>query len=32
MNGVGDNKIDPLGNTTREQAIVLVKRSYDSFK
>ncbi|RKN84270.1 S-layer homology domain-containing protein [Paenibacillus ginsengarvi] len=32
MNGVGEGKIDPLGKTTREQAIVLVKRSYDVFK
>lgn len=32
MNGVGNNQIDPLGPTTREQAIVLVKRTYDAFK
>jgi hypothetical protein len=30
MKGVGSNMINPLGNTTREQAIALVKRTYDS--
>jgi hypothetical protein len=29
MKGVGDNKIDPLGNTTREQAIMLVYRTFE---
>lgn len=29
MNGVGENKIDPLGNTTKEQAIALLKRLYE---
>ena len=28
MKGVGAGKIDPLGNTTREQAILLVYRTY----
>ena len=32
MKGVGGNRIDPLGNTTREQAIALVLRTYDAFK
>jgi hypothetical protein len=32
MKGVGSNTINPLGNTTREQAIALVKRTYDAFK
>lgn len=31
MKGVGGNAIDPLGNTTREQAIALVKRVYEAF-
>jgi len=31
MRGVGENRIDPLGNTTREQAIALVTRMYDTF-
>ncbi|HEY8363873.1 MAG TPA: NlpC/P60 family protein [Tissierellaceae bacterium] len=29
MNGVGDNKFNPSGLTTREEAIVTVKRIYD---
>jgi hypothetical protein len=29
MNGVGGNRIDPLGNTTKEQAIALLKRLYE---
>ena len=28
MKGVGAGKIDPLGNTTREQAILLIYRTY----
>jgi len=32
MKGVGSNMINPLGNTTREQAIILVKRTYEVFK
>jgi hypothetical protein len=32
MRGVGDNMIAPLGNTTREQSIALVKRTYEAFK
>lgn len=28
-NGIGDNLFGPLGNTTREEAIVLAKRMYD---
>ncbi len=31
MYGTVDNKIEPLSNTTREQAIVLVKRTYEIF-
>jgi hypothetical protein len=31
MKGVGANNIDPLGNTTREQAIALVLRTYQQF-
>lgn len=31
MNGLDGNRMDPLGQTTREQAIVLVKRTYDAF-
>lgn len=29
INGVGYNLFDPLGNTTKEEAIVLVKRAHD---
>ncbi|MGD0152621.1 MAG: S-layer homology domain-containing protein [Thermacetogeniaceae bacterium] len=32
MSGVGNNLIDPLSNTTREQAIALIKRTYEAFK
>ncbi|MEC0267212.1 S-layer homology domain-containing protein [Paenibacillus anseongense] len=32
MNGVGGGRIDPLGITTREQAILLVKRTFDAYK
>lgn len=32
MKGVGGNNINPFGNTSREQAIALIKRTYDSFK
>jgi photosystem II stability/assembly factor-like uncharacterized protein len=32
MKGVAPNTIGPLGNTTREQAICLVKRTYESFR
>lgn len=31
MMGVGGNRIDPLGNTTKEQAIALVTRMYHTF-
>jgi hypothetical protein len=31
INGVGNNQIAPLANTTREQAIAIIKRSYDTF-
>jgi hypothetical protein len=31
MSGVGRGRIDPLSNTTREQGIVLVKRTYEAF-
>lgn len=29
MNGVGENKVNPTGNTTVEQAIILVKRLFE---
>lgn len=29
INGIGDNMFNPKGNTTREEAIVTVKRMYD---
>ncbi|WP_245376080.1 S-layer homology domain-containing protein [Paenibacillus eucommiae] len=32
MSGIGDNRMDPLGKTTREQAIVLVKRAFEALK
>lgn len=32
MKGTGNNAISPLDNTTREQGIVLIKRTYESFK
>ncbi|WP_026476892.1 ABC transporter substrate-binding protein [Alkaliphilus transvaalensis] len=31
LGGVGDNRINPRGNTTREQAIVLVNRTYEKY-
>lgn len=31
MKGTGNNNINPLGNTTREQAIVLIKRTFENF-
>lgn len=31
MKGTGNNIINPLGNTTREQAIVLMKRTFENF-
>ena len=31
MSGVGSRRIDPLSNTTREQGIVLIKRTYEGF-
>ena len=31
MQGVGDNKIDPLANTTCEQAVLLVYRAFDNY-
>lgn len=31
MKGTGNNYINPLGNTTREQAIVLIKRTFENF-
>lgn len=31
MKGIGSNRIDPLGTTTREQAIVLCKRTLEFF-
>jgi len=32
MKGTGGGNINPLNNTSREQAIVLLKRTYDSFQ
>lgn len=32
MGGMGDNSINPLGNTTREQGIALIVRAYETFK
>lgn len=32
MKGIGPNEIGPLANTTREQAILLVKRTYEAFR
>lgn len=32
MQGVGEGRIDPLNNTTREQAIVLLKRTYEKYR
>jgi fibronectin type 3 domain-containing protein len=32
MKGTGGNKISPLNNTTREQAIVLLERTFESFE
>ena len=31
MNGVGNNKISPLANTTREQAIALIERTFQEY-
>ena len=31
MKGTGNNRIEPLKNTTREEAIALVKRTYEEF-
>ena len=31
MKGTGTNRISPLSNTSREQAIVLLKRTFESF-
>ena len=32
MKGVSASAIDPLSNTTREQGVVLIKRTYEAFK
>jgi len=32
MKGVSATAIDPLSNTTREQGVVLIKRTYEAFK
>lgn len=32
LTGVGNNRVDPKGNVTREQSILLVKRTYEKFK
>ncbi len=32
MKGISENEIAPLNNTTREQAVVLLKRTYEGFK
>jgi len=31
MKGVGENRIDPLSNTSREQGVILIKRTYEKF-
>ena len=31
MKGIGENQIGPLQNTTREQAIILLKRTYENY-
>lgn len=31
ITGVSDDKVDPLGNATREQAIIISNRSYNTF-
>lgn len=31
MNGTGGNKIDPLDNTQRQVAVILIKRTFESF-
>ncbi len=31
MNGVGENKINPAGYTTREQAVLMLVRAYEKF-
>ncbi|MGE5474927.1 MAG: cadherin-like beta sandwich domain-containing protein [Ignavibacteriales bacterium] len=31
MKGTGNNSINPLSNTTREQAVVLIKRTFEEF-
>jgi hypothetical protein len=32
MKGVGGNTIDPLGNTSREQGVIMIKRTYEGFR
>lgn len=32
MKGVGGNTIDPLGNTSREQGVIMIKRTYEGFQ
>lgn len=32
MNGTGGNHIDPLDNTERQVAVIIVKRTYESFR
>lgn len=32
LGGVGDNRVDPKGNATREQGIALIKRTFEKFK
>jgi hypothetical protein len=31
MKGVGGNTINPLGQTSREQGVILIKRTYENF-
>jgi hypothetical protein len=31
MNGTGNNQISPLSNTTREQAIALLERTFQTY-
>ena len=32
IKGVGDNRIDPQGTTTREQAVIMIVRAYEKYK
>jgi len=32
IKGVGDNRVDPKGTTTREQAVIMVLRTYEAYQ